>query len=79
MENKSTEKTWSDIKKGVFLIFTWVCVLIVSLIFLNDRIEIFGYWCLITGIFSLLLRDKYADWYEKNAENIHKLEKELKK
>jgi len=65
--NEINDNTWKDIKKWLLIIFSWIILLIFSLIFVNfmyNKLTILGVWLMITGLFMLFKRKDYRKWYE---------------
>lgn len=80
MKSKNTmEQTWKDIKKWMRIIILWIIILILTIIFSNQPTTlIIGVWFLIIGLFLAINRKKYENWYNKNYDNIKKIEEENK-
>jgi L-asparagine transporter-like permease len=80
MKSKNTmEQTLKDIKKWMRIIILWIIILILTIIFSNQPTTlIIGVWFLIIGLFLAINRKKYENWYNKNYDNIKKIEEENK-
>ena len=66
VSDSSSTQMWKDIKKWIIIIFSWIMILIFSLIFLDNKTMILGLWALITGLVMCLKRKDYEKWYSKN-------------
>jgi len=67
---------WKDIKKWIIIIFSWIIVLIFSLILLDNKSMTLAGWLLITGLVMWLKGKNYEKWYWKNYDNLRRVEHE---
>jgi len=75
LQSDSIKKMWKDIKKSIFIIFSWILILILSLIFIEiNKSIIVGGWLLITSLVILINGKKYEKWYYWNYNNIRNVE-----
>ena len=75
VSDSSSTQMWKDIMKWIIMIFSWIAVLIFSLIFLENKAMMLGGWLLITGLVMWLKGKDYEKWYWKNYDNIRRVER----
>lgn len=68
---------WKDIKKWMVIIFSWLMVLIFSLIFMDNKILVLAGWLLITGLVMHIKGKDYEKWYWKNYNNLEKVKSDI--
>lgn len=76
VSGSSSTQMWKDIKKWIIIIFSWIIVLIFSLIFFDNKTMILGGWLLIIALVMWLKGKDYEKWYWKNYDNIRKVERD---
>ena len=77
VSDSSYTQMWKDIKKWIVIIFSWVMILIFSLILLDNKAMMLGGWLLINGLVMWLKGKDYEKWYWKNYDNIRRVEREV--
>jgi hypothetical protein len=77
VSDSSSTEMWKDIKKWIIIIFSWIIVLIFSLILLDNKTMMLSGWLLITGLVMWLKGKDYEKWYWKNYDNIRKVEHDV--
>ena len=77
VSDSSSTQMWKDIMKWIIMIFSWIAVLIFSLIFLENKAMMLGGWLLITGLVMKLKGKHYEKWYWKNYDNIRRVERDI--
>ena len=68
VSDSSSTQMWKDIMKWIIIIFSWIAVLIFSLILLENKAMMLGGWLLITGLVMKLKGKHYEKWYWKSEQ-----------